>query len=113
VRYVVDATQPEFKLIFPSRANLTYRNESGGMEQAAVMVPWELKMKCPSGFMAYNAAQKREEPWDHVPATDKSGLWHNRSIHVAFYVDGRIVQQAESSAAYGVATASGEVSPLQ
>jgi hypothetical protein len=113
VRYVVDAGEPEFKIIFPSRANLTYRNETGGTEQTSVAVRWELKMQCPAGFIPYIAAQKGEEPWDHVPMTDKSGLWHNKAIHVAVYVDGRLVQQAESSAPYGVASASGEVYPLQ
>jgi hypothetical protein len=113
VRYVVDAGEPEFKIIFPSRANLTFRNESGGTEQATVAVRWELKMQCPAGFIPYIAAQKGEEPWDHVPMTDKSGLWHNRVIHVAVYIDGHLVQQAESSAPYGVASASGEVSPLK
>jgi zinc-ribbon domain len=113
VRYVVDAGEPEFKIIFPSSANLTYRNETGGTEQATVAVRWELKMQCPAGFIPYIAAQKGEEPWDHVPMTDKSGLWHNRVIHVAVYVDGHVVQEAESSAPYGVASASGEVPSFQ
>jgi hypothetical protein len=109
VRYVVDAGEPEYTIIYPSRANLTYRNETGGSQQTTVTIPWELKMQCAAGFISYISAQKGEEPWDPVPSTAKSGLWHNRAIHVAVYVDGRIVQQAESSAPYGVASASAQV----
>jgi hypothetical protein len=107
VKYVVDAGQPEYTLIYPSKATLTYRNETGGTEQTSVVVPWELKMKCPRGSFLYISAQKGQEPWDHVPRGVK--LWHNKAIHVAVYVDGHILQQAESTAAYGVASASGQV----
>ena len=113
VRYLVDAGEPEYTIIYPSKANLTYRNETGGSEQTTVTIPWELKMQCPSGFISYIAAQKGEEPWDHVPRTDKSGLWHNRAIHVAVYVDGHIMQQAKSSSPYGVASASAQVASLR
>jgi hypothetical protein len=106
-KYLVDAGQPEYTLIYPSKASLTYRNETGGTEQSSVVVPWELKMKCPRGSFLYISAQKGEEPWDHVPKGVK--LWHNKAIHVAVYVDGHILQQAESTAAYGVASASGQV----
>ena len=74
VKYLVDAGEPDYTIIYPSKANLTYRNETGGSEQITVPVPWELKMQYPSGFISYIAAQKGEEPWRHVPRSDKSYL---------------------------------------
>jgi len=109
VRYEVDAGEPEYTIIFPSKVNLTYHNESGGTEQTTVSIPWKLRMMCVSGSFLYISAQKGEEPWDHVPTQGNSVLWHNRAIRAAIYVDGHLLQQAQSTAAYGIAASSGEV----
>lgn len=75
-------------------ANITYTNASGGTEQRSVRLPWSLAMEKPAGSFLYAAAQKQDE---------------DGSIQAVIYVDGQIVQQAQSDTAYGIATASGRV----
>lgn len=78
-------------------ANLTYINESGGSEQRDVSLPWSLEMRRREGTPLYLSAQKTYE-------SDRFA-----SVHVGIYADGAPVQQAESEAAFGIATVSGIV----
>jgi hypothetical protein len=75
-------------------ASLTYANESGGTEQQTVAVPWKLEFRRSPGTFVYLSAQKQEE---------------YGTVHVAIYSDGTLLQQAESSEEYGIASASGSV----
>ncbi len=75
-------------------ANVTYSNESGGTEQNTVRFPWILEMKVPAGRFLYLSAQKTEE---------------RGTVRAAISVEGKIVQEANSSAAFGIASVSGSV----
>jgi hypothetical protein len=72
-------------------ASLTYVNESGGTEQRTVSVPLTLEFRRAPGTSVYLSAQKQEE---------------YGSVHVSIYVDGALLQEAESNEEYGIATAS-------
>lgn len=78
----------------PHYATLTYQNESGGTEQKTVKLPWALEWRIESPHFLYLSAQK----------TGESGI-----VHVAVYCDGQLLQEAESTSEYGIATASGRV----
>lgn len=78
------------------RASLTYQNASGGTEQKTVALPVSMVFDAPSGRFVYLSAQNG----------DQQG-----TIHVAITVDGRVLQEATSSSRYGIATASGRLSP--
>lgn len=75
-------------------ASLTYRNASGGTEQRTVPVPWSLEMQLPSGEFLYVSAQKK----------NSSG-----NIRASILVDGHVIQEAESTDEYGIASVSGAV----
>lgn len=77
-----------------SSASLTYRNESGGTEQRTVPLPWTLEMHVGPGHFLYVSAQK-QGPYG--------------AIRAAIYVEGQVLQEAESSSEYGIASASGSV----
>jgi hypothetical protein len=86
VKYVVEGDKHQ-------RADLTYRNESGGTEQRTVYLPWSLEMWRAPGTFVYLSAQN-----------------HGGSgVQTTIFVEGRILQEAESTAEYGIATASGRI----
>ena len=73
---------------------LTYRNATGGTEQNEVRVPGSLSFYAATGQFVYISAQNKSDSGD---------------VQVSITVDGRLLQHANSSAAYGIATASGSV----
>jgi hypothetical protein len=73
---------------------LTYRNASGGTEQNVVGLPSSMSFYSLAGRFVYLSAQNKTSGGD---------------VHVSITVDGRILQQATSASAYGIATASGSV----
>ena len=75
-------------------ASLTYRNQSGGTEQITVRLPWDLEMDLPPGRFVYLSAQK----------TDEAG-----TIHAEIWGGSGILQEANSSTAFGIASVSGSV----
>jgi hypothetical protein len=72
----------------------TYRNATGGTEQKDVGLPAGMTFFAATGSFAYVSAQNQGDSGE---------------VHVAVLVDGRILQEATSSTAYGIATASGRV----
>jgi hypothetical protein len=74
--------------------DVTYVNQSGGTEQKKVMVPWQLGMRVAPGRFLYLSAQKTEE---------------TGTVHCQILVEGTVVQEAESSADFGIASVSGRV----
>ena len=73
---------------------LTYRNPTGGTEQRDVSLPGSLSFNAVPGFFVYFSAQNKGDSGE---------------VHVAISIDGRLLQEASSSTAYGIATASGSV----
>jgi hypothetical protein len=73
---------------------LTYQNQSGGTEQRKVSMPWNLEIKARSGAFLYLSAQKQGE---------------RGTIHATIYIDGQVLQQADSDSPYGIASVSGRV----
>jgi hypothetical protein len=75
-------------------AAVTFRNESGGTEQKTVNLPWMLTVEVKHGTFLSVIAQKE----------GKAG-----TIRAEIRADGRVIQEAESDTAYGIASASGRV----
>lgn len=75
-------------------ALISYRNESGGLEQKVVILPWSQEIKSRSGFVLSLSGQKQESP---------------NAIYAVIYIDGKTVQQAETTAPYGVVSVSARV----
>lgn len=73
---------------------LTYQNASGGTEQRIVGLPSSMSFYSMPGRFVYVSAQNKTSSGD---------------VHVSITVDGSVLQQATSSTAYGIATASGSV----
>lgn len=93
-------------------ANLTLRNKDGATEQKQVSLPYRDDFFTEGGAMLYLSAQKvkvtkKERSVEGerivVLADGESG-----DVHVLIRVNGRIVQQATSSAPFGIATVSGK-----
>ena len=78
-----------------SSASLTYVNQSGGVNQINVRLPWTQQMLVVPGTFVSISAQKREA---------------FGTINVVIIANGTtVVQQAASNAEYGIASASGVV----
>lgn len=75
-------------------AAITFRNESGGIEQKTVSLPWTSELRAKHRAFLYISAQKQQE----------SG-----TIKAIIYVDGHAIQEAASNSAYGIASVSGSV----
>lgn len=75
-------------------AEITITNQSGGVDQRLVDLPWNATFNAPSGAFIYVAAQKKTV---------------HGSLQVKISVNGNVLQEADSNAAYGIATASGQV----
>ena len=73
---------------------LPYNNSSAGTEQHEVLLPWSLYFAAPRGFFAYISAQNKGE--------------YGR-VKVQILLNGVSVKTSESSAKYGIATASGRI----
>ena len=73
---------------------LTYQNQSGGSEQKTVLLPWTLEFTAHDHSFLYISAQKQSE---------------DGTVHAVIYVNGNLVQEAESTSSYGIATVSGRV----
>lgn len=86
IRYLVDGSS--------RTASVTFTNESGGTGSLLVTLPWTLRMRRAAGTFLYVAAQKKGS---------------DGTVHAAIYVDGDVIQQAESDTPYGIASASGRV----
>jgi hypothetical protein len=80
-------------------ASLTYINSSGGTQQEPVpsgcSSPYEMEVTKASGDPVYISAQLTYES--------------EHEIHVSILVDGKLLQKADSSGQYSIATASGSV----
>jgi len=75
-------------------ASLTYQNESGGTEQKDVVLPWPLAFHAKQGAFVYLSVQKKFE---------------SANLEAVITVNGKILQQAESTPPYGIASVSGSV----
>jgi hypothetical protein len=94
-------------------ANATRKNKDGGSEQIQVDVPYVDKFYAQVGASLYLSVQKAR-----VTKPD-GGLISQRfkvvddgvegTVHVLIRVAGKVLQEAEASAPYGIATASGVV----
>jgi len=73
-------------------ASLTYKNATGGTEQANVDLPWTLRFDAESGSSVYLSAQKRDE---------------FGKLEAKIYIDGDLLQKADSSSPYAIASVSG------
>ena len=85
----------------PPDASVTIKNDSGGTEQHAINLPWTKEFDAPSGGLLYLSAQKR--------TASRDGYGHPTKLEVTIYVDGNVIQHAETTEDYGVASASGKV----
>lgn len=89
------AHQVEYSITGSAAAvGLTYQNASGGTEQNVVGLPSSMSFYSLAGRFVYLSAQNKTNSGD---------------VHVSITIDGRLLQQATSSSAYGIATASGSV----
>ena len=89
-RYVIEYVVSGSALV----ASLTYSNLSGGTEQHQVAVPWRMYFTASKGHLAYISAQNKAA--------------YGR-VRVEILVNGVSVKTSESSAEYGIATASGRL----
>lgn len=87
---------------------LTATSKNGGTEQNVVQLPYILTFYAKPGTTLYLSAQKTRVVRDTIfgpqVAADGSG-----TVHVLIRAGGAVVQEAESSAPFGIATASGKV----
>lgn len=74
--------------------SLTYTNGTGGTQQESTYAPWESHFQAPTGAFLYLSAQGKQ--WTSMAEVD-------------IQIDGRSIQHAKSTDAYGIATASGRV----
>lgn len=77
-----------------STASVTLQNGSGGTEQGDVKIPFEHKVRAPSGEFLYLSAQIDE---------------YGGSLTCEIYVDGRLVQTATSTGEHRIATCDASV----
>jgi len=87
---------------------LTATSKNGGTEQNVVQLPYISTFFAKPGTTLYLSAQKTRVVKDTIfgpeVAADGSG-----TVHVLIRVGGAVLQEAESSAPFGIATASGKV----
>jgi len=117
--------------LLPCLASLTYRNASGGTEQATVQLPWSMTFSGTTGQVLYLSAQKQAprrnrlcdeyvgtlRPFECTSsiaeletAEQAARAWVSGGAIVAtMYVDGVASQKAESNADSGIATVSGRL----
>jgi hypothetical protein len=78
------------------RASLTYSNPSGGMEQQTQSIPWHMRSKMRRGSVVYLSAQNETD----------FGI-----LRARIYANGKILQEAQSTSSYGIASVGGTVDP--
>lgn len=76
-----------------SSASVTITNASGGTEQRVVSLPWVTEFRAPGGRPVVLHAQNKGK-----------GI-----LKATIYIDGQLIQHAETTQQYGVAMASGRV----
>jgi hypothetical protein len=93
------------------RVSVTYKNASGATEQKTVIPPFELSFQARAGAPLYLSGQK-------VRVTERNMIDDNMQVaangidgkvHVMIRVSDKLLQEANTSAPHGVATASGAV----
>jgi hypothetical protein len=98
-------TEPKVKYevtsdaVASARASLTYRNASGGTEQRTVPLPWTLEFRTLPGTSVSVIAQKEQAGLDFLEAK--------------IYVNGDLLQEAETSTPYGIASVSATVASIK
>ncbi len=94
--------------------SVTYKNASGATEQKVVVLPFEHSFQVPAGAPVSLSAQKirvtrpdmiSETP--HAVQVVANGI--DGTVHVMIRVDDKLLQEANTSAPHGLATASGIV----
>jgi hypothetical protein len=94
-------------------ANVTRKNANGGSEQQQVKLPYNDKFYAPPGSFLYLSAQKarviKSEDGMMTARTTVVDDGIEGTVHVVIRVGGTLFQEAEATAPYGIATASGEV----
>jgi hypothetical protein len=93
-------------------ANLTRKNADGSTEQRQEKLPYADKFFAPPGTVLYLSVQKAritktEEGF--IPGTYLVDDGITGVVHVVIRVGGKVFQEADASAPYGIATASGEI----
>lgn len=74
------------------KASITYQNEQGGTDQKTVFLPWSETFSVKDGASLYLSAQMDNDRGD---------------IFVSLSVDGKVLQKAEASQDYGIASVKG------
>jgi hypothetical protein len=94
-------------------ANITRKNADGASEQKQVKLPYIDKFYAPPGRFLYLSVQKarvvKTEDGMMTARTTVVDDGIEGTVHVIIRVAGRVLQEAEASAPYGIATASGEI----
>ncbi len=94
-------------------ANLTKKNKEGGSEQLQIDIPYTDTFYAAPGTNLYLSAQKaRITKQDGGIITPRYILIDDGvagTVHVLIRVGGKVLQEAEATAPYGIATASGVV----
>lgn len=94
-------------------ADLTKKNKDGSSEQTRVDVPFEQKFYAPAGTSLYLSVQKtkivKEDGGIISPRYIVVDDGIHGTVHVLIRVGGKVLQEAEASTPYGIATASGVV----
>jgi hypothetical protein len=94
-------------------ANVTRKNANGGSEQQQVKLPYNEKFYAPPGNFLYLSAQKarvvKTEDGLMIARTTVVDDGVVGTVHVIIRVAGKVLQEADASAPYGIATASGEI----
>jgi hypothetical protein len=94
-------------------ANLTRKNKEGGSEQLQIDVPYTDTFYAAPGAQLYLSAQKaritKEDGGLITPRYILISDGVEGTVHVLIRVGGKILQEADASAPFGIATASGTV----
>jgi hypothetical protein len=94
-------------------ANMTRRNADGATEQRQEKLPYSDKFYAPPGTSLYLSVQKaritKTEDGVGLTRTTVVDDGIEGKVHVLIRVGGRVLQEAEASAPYGIATASGVI----
>jgi hypothetical protein len=93
-------------------ANLTRKNADGGTEQRQERLPYSDKFFAAPGTSLYLSVQKArvtktEDGFVTRTVVVDDGV--EGTVHVLIRVGGRVLSEAEASAPYGIATASGVI----
>jgi hypothetical protein len=93
-------------------ANLTRKNADGATEQRQEKLPYSDKFYAPPGTSLYLSVQKARITKTEDGMVTRTTVVDDGvegTVHVLIRVGGKVLQQAEASAPYGIATASGVV----